>query len=164
MNTKHKLLSTIAAVSLALGMSLLPGGVASAAGSNVLHSTGSVRTTDQCNGPSQPIVSRFGHAGVMLCGSNAVGVNFGGGNVEDVVIGVLGNTRPIYADGGSGWHRVGNGVAYHENTCHYPADIGLYPLAGYKIGVIGTDNHWYEVTAFADSSFSNWTQYGTMAC
>ncbi|WP_406631411.1 hypothetical protein [Amycolatopsis sp. WGS_07] len=149
MIAKHTIVSGIAAVSLALGLSLVSSGAANA----------SVRETGPCNGASQPITDNFEHPGAKLCGSRAVVVDFGGGNIINVVIGVVGDSRPVYADGGSGWHQVGNGLAYHENSCHRPIEIGVdLDPAQHVIRVIGTDNHYYTAKAKPDNTFEPWNR------
>jgi hypothetical protein len=160
MNRKRTPLSATLAVLTALGLGLLPGGVANAAGLTILQPTGGVRATGPCNGPRQPITDDFGHPGVMLCESTALQINFGGGNIVDVLIGVLGDTRPVYADGGSGWHRVGNGAADHEwDHCRGPDTLGLFRQDDpHVFSVVGTDAYFYWVRAYPDGSFSDWNQ------
>ncbi|MFI9384551.1 hypothetical protein [Kutzneria sp. NPDC052558] len=153
MNTKRRLLPA-AAVVAALGMSLLTGGAANAVASQSL-SPQSVWATAPCNGDKEPITDNFGNHGTMLCWSHSLEINFGGGNIENVVIGVLGSDRPIYADGGSGWHHVGNGYA-ETNGVDSPGDIGLFLTNGNVVHVRGTDDDWYYAIAYPDSSWSDW--------
>ncbi|MFC5098305.1 hypothetical protein [Amycolatopsis plumensis] len=110
---------------------------------------------------------QFQQPGVKLCGSRHVVVDFGRGNLINVVIGVVGDTRPVYADGGSGWHRVGNGAAAREYTqCgRGPADLGLWLTNEdpHVVVVVGTDGYYYLVRFYEDNTNSNWVK-GNDAC